>query len=226
MKNTINVYWSRLHTVKNRDLLDIKPSYLLKDLKKYHSSNSEFLSYLSCPASSNELSNTLCIKSDINFNFSFLDNKTFNENVMFRVFKDKWIDLKLDHLFFSDESLEISVLPAYFNNNELINNSILCSGRFNIGKWYRPFNPSYILKQNTFSIKRNDILYYIKFHTDKKINLIHYKFTPKLEDYLDSTLSLKKYLPKSSFKFIYNLFLEKKYNKRILDEIKANLTGY
>jgi len=233
MKNSVNVYWSRVSVVKDRDLLTIKPTFLLQELKKGFSNSTEFLRYLSCPAASSYLKNTLCVKSEKDISFSFspetlfnYQNKVFKDIFFIRSFEDKWIDLKEEYIFFSDESLEVSLLPANFNNNSLVSNSIYCSGQMNIGKWYRPFNPSYILKKDSFSIKRNDVLYYIKFHTDKKINLIHYEFTPKLSDYTNAAVSLKDYLPKKSFKFIYNLFLSKNYNQRILKEIKNNLTGY
>ena len=118
------------------------------------------------------------------------------------------------------------MIPAYLEDNNLINNTTLFIGKYNCGKWYRTLNPCYIAKNNKIEVKRGDTLFYLKFHTNKKINLINYKFSNNLEEYMNSVLKVKDYVKNLSLNYVYNLFLKKRYNKRILKEIKNNLTGY
>ena len=236
MKN-ITIYWSRLNLPlqNNKDLLTYTPFFVYKKLKNVlKNSSSPFFDYMKCPAAYNELKNIIGIKADQDFIFNFkeINNKENlvelnNEgHILVRSVEKKWFDIMQNYTFFSDQDLEVSMIPAYLEDNNLINNTILFTGRYNCSKWYRTSNPSYISKSDKIKIKRGDTLFYLKFHTNKKINLINYKFNSTLEEYMNSVLKVKEYVSNLSLNYIYNLFIKKNYNKRILKEIKNNLTGY
>ena len=233
---SITVYWSRINLplLTAKDLLTYQPFSVYKNIKtefkKYPSSS--LLGYIQCPASYNELKNVIGIRSDQDYNIELKEgNENLNQlnregHISLRSINEKFFDINNNYIFFSDQPLEVSLLPAYLDPNNLTKNTTLLSGKYDCGKWFRPISPAYVSHKNIINIKRGDTLYYLKFNTNKKINLVNYQFNNQLGTYLNSTMgikSFKKFLP---LKTLYNLFLEKKYNSRILKEIKNNLTGY
>jgi len=233
---SITIYWSRIHLplLTAKDLLTYQPFSVYKNIKtefkKYPSS--PLLGYIQCPASYNELKNVIGIRSDQDYNIELKEgNENLNQlnregHISLRSINEKFFDINSNYIFFSDQPLEVSLLPAYLDPNDLTKNTTLLSGKYDCGKWFRPISPAYVSHKNIINIKRGDTLYYLKFNTNKKINLVNYQFNNQLGTYLNSTMgikSFKKFLP---LKTLYNLFLEKKYNSRILKEIKNNLTGY
>ena len=230
MKNSIEVYWGEYDEGKNKELLSFPPSPLLKELTTYPLPEN-FEEYFRCPASQDELKNTFVIKSssdlEIQINNQEIKGYGFETNPLYtRSVKNRWVDLNLENLFFSSDSVKISIYPAYLSDNDITRSSRFLPGTFNISKWIRPINPSYILHSNNIKIKRGDALYYIKFHTDKTIKFKNFKPTIELQTLIQRCLTIKFYYKKLKLKFLYDLFLEKNYNKRVLKEIKSNLTGY
>ena len=233
---SITVYWSRINLplLTSKDLLTYQPFSVYKNIKtefkKYPSSS--LLGYIQCPASYNELKNVIGIRSDQDYN---IELKEGNENlhqlnreghISLRSINEKFFDINSNYIFFSDQPLEVSLLPAYLDPNDLTKNTTLLSGKYDCGKWFRPISPAYVSHKNIINIKRGDTLYYLKFNTNKKINLVNYQFNNQLGTYLNSTMGIKNFKKFLPLKTLYNLFLEKKYNSRILKEIKNNLTGY
>jgi hypothetical protein len=237
MKNQINVYWSRVSVPLSlsKDLLTYPPFFIYENLKSSLKKDvsSPLFGYIKCPASFNELRNTIGVKADQDYNISFKkeDNKELLQlnhdgYISLRSIEQKLFDILSNYIFFSDQPLEISLLPAYLDPNNITKNTTLLSGKYDCGKWFRPINPAYISHKDIINIKRGDTLYYLKFNTNKKINLINYQFNNQLGHYMNSGMGVKNFKKFLPLKTLYNLFLEKKYNSRILKEIKNNLTGY
>ena len=82
----------------------------------------------------------------------------------------------------------------------------------------------FILKTPQINVKKDDVLFYLKFHTDKKINFINFRYSEEILKIRESCTSLKHTQPGYRFKDIYNFFTRIGYHKKLLKEIKKNLT--
>ena len=70
-----------------------------------------------------------------------------------------------------------------------------------------------------------DAFYYARFHTNHRIKLKRFMFTPKLVDYQTYVWNIKvNRIPKfKSLDYFYKFFKKFNYKKHILKEIKKNL---
>ena len=243
----MDIYWSKrilgVHDKNSEtELLSQKPESLLSYFSENLFPNNEnYKKYIQCPAAQIELKNTYVVKADFDIEF-FVDTKekivnfyskydlednvkkAFTDNNYINISTDNSLFNILTHLYlFSEESVQVTQLPPYFHKKDYVNtqeNMYLLPGSFDISKWYRPFHASYLV-ENTGHIKfkRGDPLYYIRFNTDEKINLIEYELTDKLISYSQACTNVKNYRPFQKFNFLYKIFTERNMNKKILKEI-------
>ena len=68
----------------------------------------------------------------------------------------------------------------------------------------------------------NEIIYYIRFHTDKKINFIQYRMNSQLHQYLDETRAFSKNTGRVKYSMT-NFYKGFKLKKLIISEIKKNI---
>jgi hypothetical protein len=115
-------------------------------------------------------------------------------------------------------------MPAFYHDNDL-NNHYITSGKFNISKWFRPLYPNIILKGSKLKIEKGDALFYIKFHTNENINFKHFEQTEYLNSLSKDCLNVKSVIPHMGLDKLYKLFTRRNQNKKVLREIKKNLTG-
>lgn len=243
----MDIYWSKkilgVHDKNSEtELLSQKPEPLLSYFSKTLFPNNEnYKRYMKCPSAQIELKNTYVVKADFdieifintnekiaNFhsNYDLGDDtkRIFTENNYINLSTDNSLFNILTHLYlFSEESIQVAQLPPYFHKNDYVTaqkDMYLLPGSFDISKWYRPFHASYLV-ENTghVKIKRGDPLYYIRFNTDQKINLIEYELNDKLISYSQSCLNVKSYRPLQKFNFLYKIFTERNMNKKVLKEI-------
>jgi hypothetical protein len=122
--------------------------------------------------------------------------------------------------FFSETPLEMTIQTPNFHMTK-VKHIPLVVGGFNIAKWFRPIFPSYAnYTYEDFHIKRGDALMYIKFHTDKAVELEEFEMNATLERYSRAALDykfIKQWVP---LKRLYEMFLANKMNKKIAAEIK------
>ena len=142
MKKSINVYWSTTHDrgyTPSLSLITIPPPPVILDFSK----NTPHKEYIKCPAFHREFQNTFVYKSPLN-NIIDIDPQTMKGgplNTLLFEFKDpitKTISIPTYLVFFSDESLEMSLIPSTLHTNNFVNNVNIFSGKYNIGKWFRP----------------------------------------------------------------------------------------
>ena len=97
-------------------------------------------------------------------------------------------------------------------------------GTYDISNWFRGLTyPIIFKKPTTLEIKRGDILYYIRFNTDKKINLVNFEYTPELAKIQQELLNLKTFKPFNlnlSMLPYYKLFKSNKIKKQIMKNIQ------
>jgi hypothetical protein len=123
-------------------------------------------------------------------------------------------------LLFSETPLEMTIQTPNFHMSK-VKHIPLVIGGFNIAKWFRPIFPSYAnYTYEDFHINRGDALMYIKFHTDKSVELEEFEMNATLERYSRAALEykfIKQWVP---LKRLYEMFLANKMNKKIAAEIK------
>ena len=226
MKKSINIYWAILEKKDaSLPLLSSRPESVIFDYVKNNKSNK----YVQCPAFAREYNNTFMYRAlrdfviDINPDTILPTNETTCD-LLIRDPKSKTIAIDSSIIFFSDESIEMSQIPSSLHITNFVDSTNLFSGRYDIGKWFRPLNMEFILKKPHIKVKKDDVLFYIKFHTDKKINFINFRYNEEILKIEDACLSLKLAQPGYRFKDIYNFFTRIGYHKKLLKEIKKNLT--
>jgi hypothetical protein len=152
------------------------------------------VAFLKCPAHTDFLKNTYVFKSpfDINFDISIEDGfaKVHCENISQEMF-DHIVDLRFLHdsekgisqypligvnflnTLISDESLLFQVFPAFMHYNDFTTKTTVIPGEFDIGKWTRPIELVFEIKnkKERIEIKKGDALSYFKFHTSDTVKI-------------------------------------------------------
>ena len=231
MKRTINVFWSCLEPewMRAEEPAAVLPEFIRND-KMSESRIPQ------CPAFRNELHNVFGIKSIYDYEFSVntatsevsttvYDQKFYNRHVIVRSMKERTFTFSQEIVFFTDDSSLImsgDLLP-YLEDNNITERCIVYPGQFDIGRWYRPVEFAFKLKDryNTFKIEAGEIYQYIRFHTDNNIKFIQFRETPKLNEILKDITQIR-----SNKKGIFSLdyYYERfKLKKLIMKEIKENL---
>ena len=191
----------------------------------------------SCPSIKNYANNTFSIKSIYSYNFEILnktegafsnlyDQNFFDKHVLVRSQIDKLFSFTQGFVFFTEKkSLNMSagILP-YLEDNDINKKCIVIPGTFDIGKWFRPIDFAFYLKNNynDFEIKEEEIFQYIKFDTNEKIIFKQFKFNEKLNKYLLDIINAKNFRTKKT-KNLEDYYLMLKHKKHIINEIKNNL---
>jgi hypothetical protein len=191
---------------------------------------------LRCPAFRNELHNVFGVKSIYDYEFSVntdtrevstttYDQQFYNRHVIVRSMKERTFTFSQEMIFFTDESslMMSGDLFPYLEDNNITERCIVYPGQFDIGRWYRPVEFAFKLKDryNTFKIEAGEIYQYIRFHTDNNIKFIQFRETPKLNEILKDIVQIR-----SNKKGIFSLdyYYERfKLKKLIMKEIKENL---
>jgi hypothetical protein len=228
---SINVYWSCL---EEEWLRAKKPESVYKIFTSLNKTDiKEKMTHVNfCPAFKNELQKTYSIKSLYDYEFFFNKEKSystmfsqnfFDEHVITRSLNLKMFSFKNTFIFFTDQkSLKVSQHGPFMEENDISKKCIVTPGEFDIGKWYRSLDFAFYVKENFNSIelKEKDSLYYLRFHTDKKINFIQYKNNDVLRSYLHDVLASKNHSKYQNLNNYYNMFKNK---NKILNEIKKNI---
>ena len=192
--------------------------------------------YIKCYAAIEELKNTFLVRSDIEIELRFDSSGNIYTDRYGQKFYDSFINPQIDnkvftlnynHVFFSEQKLEVIQLPAFYHETPFDNDFYSVIGSFDISSWLRPLQPGYINKnydkEKTILVKRGDPLYYVKFKTKENIKLKRFDVNSNILKYIDSCVGYKAFDKKSNLQKLYKIFSKHKYNKKILKEIKNNL---
>ncbi len=192
--------------------------------------------YNRCPAFTDELTNLYGIKPYYDYTLQFEENGVsspdydqnfFDKHFVIRSLEGNLFDFYENFHFFTEESsLKMSLLPAYLEDNNIINSTIMVPGKIDIGKYFRGMAFAFHMKQNcnkiTFS--RKEIYYYVKFHTTKKLQFKQFLWTPEIDHITYLILQSKNFkYDLHLLKYYYDLFYRLNFKKKILKSIKENL---
>jgi hypothetical protein len=233
---SINVYWACIEKEWQRS----KPPLLVAKnfySKNMHNNTEPSMAVHKCPFFNENLVNLYEIRSIYDYSFKIINEKEigseyydqdfFNDHVGVRSIPHKRFSFYQKYLFFTDKkSLEITANETpYFENNNITERCILPPAKLDIGKWFRPLEFPFYLKQqyDEFKIQSDEVMYYLRFHTKEKIIFKQFYPSEKINEYWHPQVRIARFFNSnvSNHKnFYYNIF---KMKKTILKEIKKNI---
>ena len=115
--------------------------------------------------------------------------------------------LGLFYVFIADKSVKIETLYPSMHRSETTNNINLIQGTFDISKWIRPieFGVEVLNDNKIVKFKRGDVLFYIRFLTDEKINLERIPHSNDLNYMIYPFTNMKKELPNQPLEKVYKI---------------------
>ena len=193
-----------------------------------------------CPAFVKDFKNKFAIKSIFDYN---IDNQMqdgvrvygsniggeeeFKQTLLIRDANRGLLSLLLPHIWFiPDKPVMMSQSTATYSNSHFSHNTYLIEGSYDSYRHPRSTDISFFIKNfnEPIQIREGDTLYYLKFHTEEKINFIPFAMDDNLSMMNDHRMrafknrSVKNY----ALDFWYKLNKSNGYPKRILDYIKKN----
>jgi len=135
--------------------------------------------------------------------------------------------MSLSYIFIAEESLEIEWTGAHFTDNEFTRKAMTIPGTFDIGKWPRPLDCAFLLRDGVtdLNINRGDDYGYVRFLTNENITLKKFFPTQKIADISSECLrarAFKKGLI-APLNHWYDLYKSASIHKTLIDEINDNL---
>lgn len=228
---SITIYWA---CIEDPWMLADAPESVSENFyKKYKFDKSEPSSMINyCPSFNANLINLYSLKSLYDYDFKIinnevltdkLDQKFFNEHVHIRSIKNRFFSFRNKYIFFTDEdSLPVTFYDyPFLEDNNITDRCIIPAGIYDIGKWFRNSEFSFILKKSydEFKITKGEIYSYIRIHTDKKVLFKQFRYNQKLAEYNMDGFQLTR----SPLKSLENYYRRFKNKKLILKEIRENL---
>ena len=111
------------------------------------------------------------------------------------------------------------------------NNALLIPGQFDIAKYFRSVDCAFIVKKSKSTMKflRNEICFYIRFHTTRPIIFKQFFWDKKINDYNHPMMAVKNHKYSSNPKdqilsYYYKLFHKFQFKKKLIKIIENNLT--
>lgn len=225
---------------------------VLDDLKnnQYYNSN-KFDGYLNCPSAIKMLKNTYAVRSGINMYVKFNDSGTITfsfpgakkdspghkmaaqyhekaeqlrrDLIVLRNNKKRHLSFYISTWFFSEHATYIEQLHPHFENTDFSKNTSSVVGTFDISKWFRPIQPTFVMHNNELNIKRDDALFYVKFPANENYKLIEFDVTTNIHRFSADSTDLKFFKSQAPLNSLYQYFMGRKFDKWLLKEIKNNI---
>ena len=232
----ITIYWGANTSASPEGIRADAPESILQKLFR-HKNSKELVGdgdYKKCPALIDELINVYGLKSYFDYTLQFgkdgVSSPDYDQEFFNRYFQVKSSNLffyRINFAFFTEEpSLEMSLLPAYMEDNNIVNNTIMLPGKIDIGKYFRGVEFAFHMKQNCNEItfNRKEVFFYIRFHTNKKVQFKQFLWTPVLDEATNLILSAKNFkYDLMNLEYYYDIFYRFNFKKKILKSIKENL---
>jgi hypothetical protein len=247
-KDSLIVYWSPYSSADVKELGEWNLMYpdpvnLFDELIKRRTVDAKDRSpwsYLSCPAAAKRLKNTYVFKSSMScryyYDFTDPDNPIIQPQTeqyyQFEVRRKPVLEdgpvitLLIQHLFFSEESVEPLFGPPTMYRPEYQNYGTSIPGSFDVSKWFRPhvFEIQLWNKRGYLEIKEGEPLFAVEFTENRDIELKRFVCNNNLISYSNSCVQSTKmfgsFLPLVKK---YDQFKKSQMDKLILKEIKNNL---
>lgn len=241
-KDEINVYWSPVPPESNRKWeypihTYLDPSLSYSNLAKIKGGG--VTDFKKCPAYIDVLKNMynlhFAFDYDLHINWdnetthtTHLDQEAFEDHVWARSYEKRMITFIHSYIFFTDaDSLILELTPAYLSDNNFVKSTTIIPGSYDIGKWCRPVDCSFVVHDNINYIhwKREDQYCHVKFKTDKKIKLNKFSYTKKLDSIVETLIKSREDKEKwdGKWEYYYSQLENSNIKNQILTEMRNNL---
>ena len=236
----MNIYWSPyIPNISKRMLSNIRyrtPKHATEYLKDKCNPEIRESNFLRCPAFAKQQKNLYALR----FSFSYelhiekneirsdeYDQRFFDEFVSIRDLDNAMLSLPMSYVFIAETPVDMEYTSAYNVSNGFVDNTIIVPGSFDVGKWYRPLDLTFIIKDKNKKVTFNedDAYAFVNFRTNKKVNLVRFDTTPQIIELFNSILLSKFAKSKeiNSLNWFYNLLEQSKYKNKILKLVKENV---
>lgn len=248
------IYWSYLRTYipnhpNNIPLFSDLKHYDLERLSKRLDMRKFFGdAAMHCPAIIDETKNTFVMRSNIDLHIKFdyksqsidiSDNNNWavDANDVIRTIlsgdsAEQGDVYNLTHtkvVFFCEESLNVTQLPAYYDQNDFTDSVMGLSGTFDISSWMRPLSAAFKMKEQCDEIKINagDAISYFKFNTTDTVVLRRFESESIQKEILSNTSAFNRFksprIKYNTLKMCYDAWNRNLYSKKAIKLIKENL---
>jgi hypothetical protein len=136
------------------------------------------------------------------------------------------VRLSMVWLMFAEEPLLMEFLPPFLHKTESSKYGAIIPGQYDIGQWFRGINPEFQLwdGETTLKVEEGEPLAYVRFITDRPVELVRFTMTQQLRDLADSCSgSPSTFGVLKPLKDRYRRFMGTKSNNVALKYIKENL---
>ena len=149
--------------------------------------------------------------------------KMSSSNFLLRGVQDRMMSVNHGVYFFCEEDLWIEQLHPTYEDTEFSRNTMVFPGSYNIAKWFRPLQSSFICLEDKVRVNQGDGMYYFKFLTNEQIKLVEFDFTQEIANIAFSSTSYKVLVSFLKLDKLYDLFSRKKAPKKLIKLIKQNI---
>lgn len=235
------VYWCAYSENDTVSQFDFEvPSLASKTANNYVKGLDTAENFTMCPAFRNHFNNVYELKfpCDYELKFNHKEGKTFVETDMYdQKFFDEMLYMRstqnglysynVRYMFYCEEPLKVTMTPAYFSENDFTKNTMLVSGEFDVGQWFRPLDCAFKVHDTcqALEMKKSDAYAYVHFDTDKPIEFKRFYRSDKIAKlhydlFRTRNFRQRKIVPLDYFYKIYNKI---RFSKLIKNEILNNL---
>lgn len=230
MKNESIVYWavvSKIELDSRQNLLLDPPKSLKKELMHRVNPNRPAAAYESCKSFHQVFTNMFMLTHPytLEWNKSIPKGTIFNHRDDSGFLDSELVDYDLQWVFFSEDSIEMEITPAYLHQKKSDSYGYLVAGSYDISKWCRAINLSWQLwdKVEELAFNEGDAAAYLNFRTKNKVVLKQFQPTDKMYEVMLGCQGFKKIKPNQSLESLYHRFTRTHRDKIVLKEIKNNL---
>lgn len=233
------VYWSvfqhGMNVINNKPLVNIKD--ISKNIK--FQPNDGTTNFNLCPSYNAEAIKTFNLLAPFDYYIELKNDhivstqynqEVFDSYVFLHDAVNKLIQLNYSYIFFTEETCIITLSGPYFTDSDISTKANYMPGSFDISKWFRNVNVTFMLKPqfNNINIKEGDAVQSIRFDFFNNDKIVFKKFyvTNLLNEIYRSSMKNRIFFDKNISNYlsnIYHKFTQSKIKHTILKEIKANL---
>jgi len=217
------VYWTPVTTqTKGEELSEVgilfgEPKSLAKEIATVYK---DYM-FIQCPATQAFYRNTFVITAPMSGVIDIGENKDGSASITLtgygwdqtyyeafsHIREDKTVTLPPTYLFYAEESLEMEVLPVFLLGSPSLENALFMPASFDIGKWIRPVDFSFVPKdyKKPITINKGDPLYFVRFKCQDRVELERVEFTQEVRNMMNSCVSVKKRLKNITLPVLYDM---------------------
>lgn len=234
----MKVYWygiSEYHVISGLNFSEPSPSI---ERVKYYSPKERANNFAMCPSIKDAFHNVFDLSFPFDYKLSGFDKfpqihtndytqDFFEKMVWIRNVEKKLMNLNIHYFFITEEdSCMIELMPPALVDNDYAKKTMTLGGKFDVARWPRPLNNSFVVKENVSEIKiqTGDVYSQIRFPVNEKIEFVKYRPTDELLDIMKDYMKIQAF--KHNFWNLnqyYDVFKKIKVKKYMIKKIKENV---